>query len=1515
MPHLAKRHLSQYVRRACQARLRFDLYNGSPELEVLVGPDGEPVPNPPPKRETTRPGLPLLAEEGRRSEQERYEELAAIFPRHTSRPEPGDARSRVRPGDNTRFYRLEDVWQSLLVAPCFLIETEYQVPQAFRDALGLDGLVAQALSNRPNAQALSLGNARPDVIQALPPAAHGAENDQTKPVAEVLASGDTRPIRAGDERIGLRVIDCKLAAEASEAHFAEIAYYCMTLAAWLEATGDEGGQPLSRRFFVRADSAVWPGRHGGSSMARLNADRRREGEDPSDEENLTAFAADLDYLPTAVFTARVRRFFQDDLVRALGAADWKTLEYHVDTRCVGCEYLGHHWGRTHEDDRADGEQEEDERRLRYCKPRARKTGHPSRLPGMTSGARRALARQGVGSIAEIAARDARDPVYDVHSALKGMRAVAPERARILGTRAAALVAGAGATAILPSHADIKIHVVVEFDPASGITGALGYKVDYWRGPRDRGNVQIAREKSLDAERNALVAMLTDIHARLLQAQNLPWTNRDGRPKQPTAQVYFWDRIGYEHLRRVVGRHLAALVATPQLRNLAWLFPPEQVIPNPSSISLRSPVSIVAEAFRGLTAVDAPHFYSLLDCARFYHPEWVDRYGRMGEFRVHGLFRDPLTDYVPVERIHELWQDEHEINARNLARLRRHQKNPADYRPLPLPHAVAENLSDTIRTKLTALAAVAERLTAELRPRLEASAPVLGPIVRGRGAESGISADGLVWLEHRRLQAAADRFENDMLRAMTSEQREAKFECARLTRALGGEDREAALQVLGLQDPGTTRLVFEMSAGSRDVKMKEGMGWSLLTEALLPFQYATLSEIADPGREWAHMVPHGLRRLLGEAPHKPLFEATKVNVAGLDRSRRLVAVDADAWPQVGGEPFLLAALRHGFMALPLETGLPEEGWAALDRVVTDFATGRIEAALRGVENPPLANTRPRVGLQLLPSILGPTTGPRGPRRTQPNAAERFLWDADRLSREASRFDAAPGLANPATGAASLTPRQRDALQNSLTRRLSLVWGPPGTGKSRTCRAMLACLAEWSSARDRRVRVLVTGPTWTAIDNVAEGMPRILAGIGHPLRHSIYRLKSASRDDSSVAPDLRNLICPTAANDVRFQNLLDDLRGDAGFVLVAATPHQVARLVQLSGLCPEGRLRADMFDFVLIDEASQLDVAHTVMAYSALAPDCCVAVVGDDKQMPPIQPVPPPVGLETMVGSIYDYYRTYAEDAVRPIMLNLNYRSNSDIVDFVRAAGYDDDFSAQHADQRVRLVGTAPGDGAPAGWPPGLDWNPEWGRLLDPAEPLVAVLHGDDMAGQSNEAEAHAVAAMVGTLWRRLGGMTGGRPEAMGDGAPLDLDAFLRRGVGVVTPHRAQQATIVTMLEGILPRDFGFEGLYESVDTVERFQGQERMVMIASLGLGDLDQIRGEEEFLYSLNRFNVIASRAQAKFILVASRALIDHIPSDPKVMRQSALIKHFADGFLRDVRRAELPRLGTVEIRTRPRRT
>jgi hypothetical protein len=46
----------------------------------------------------------------------------------------------------------------------------------------------------------------------------------------------------------------------------------------------------------------------------------------------------------------------------------------------------------------------------------------------------------------------------------------------------------------------------------------------------------------------------------------------------------------------------------------------------------------------------------------------------------------------------------------------------------------------------------------------------------------------------------------------------------------------------------------------------------------------------------------------------------------------------------------------------------------------------------------------------------------------------------------------------------------------------------------------------------------------------------------------------------------------------------------------------------------------------------------------------------------------------------------------------------------------------------------------------------------------------------------------------------------------------------------------------------------VDTVERFQGQERDVIVASYALGDPDAIGDEDEFLMSLKRFNVMSSR-------------------------------------------------------------
>src|SRR6185369_7624878 len=116
-----------------------------------------------------------------------------------------------------------------------------------------------------------------------------------------------------------------------------------------------------------------------------------------------------------------------------------------------------------------------------------------------------------------------------------------------------------------------------------------------------------------------------------------------------------------------------------------------------------------------------------------------------------------------------------------------------------------------------------------------------------------------------------------------------------------------------------------------------------------------------------------------------------------------------------------------------------------------------------------------------------------------------------------------------------------------------------------------------------------------------------------------------------------------------------------------------------------------------------------------------------------------------------------------------------------------------------------------------------------------------------------------------------------------DRFWSNGVGVVTPHRAQQALVIARLQAVFP-SAQHSSIRSAVDTVERFQGQQRDVIIATFALGDPDAISDEDEFLLSLNRFNVMASRARAKLIVLVSQEVVDHLSSDMEVLRGSALL-------------------------------
>jgi DNA replication ATP-dependent helicase Dna2 len=361
---------------------------------------------------------------------------------------------------------------------------------------------------------------------------------------------------------------------------------------------------------------------------------------------------------------------------------------------------------------------------------------------------------------------------------------------------------------------------------------------------------------------------------------------------------------------------------------------------------------------------------------------------------------------------------------------------------------------------------------------------------------------------------------------------------------------------------------------------------------------------------------------------------------------------------------------------------------------------------------------------------------------------------------------------------------------------------------------------------------------------------------------------------------------------------------GITIVASTVDQLFKL---------GETRcASLFDVIIVDEASQLDVAHAIVALTKLAARGQVTVIGDDKQMAPIHPMESPEGIEHLLGSIYSFYKCYRQHAghqfaIPPVMLNLSFRSNREIIEFVREAGYGNDLDAApaNANLRIRTDRPFPTQRA-ADWPELLPWSPEFRAILDPERPLQAVVHPDRYSSQRNDGEADLVASLVLSLYR-----AGLMNLELGNGQPYSATDFFRHGLGVVTPHRAQQAAVFDRLSSVLPAEVDRNDVFASVDTVERFQGQEKAVMIASFGLGDPDQIALEEDFLFSLNRFNVAASRAKAKFITIVSRQLVDHLPHDRRVLQESRLLKHFIDGFLTSSRAVELPRLGTCELRSR----
>lgn len=992
---------------------------------------------------------------------------------------------------------------------------------------------------------------------------------------------------------------------------------------------------------------------------------------------------------------------------------------------------------------------------------------------------------------------------------------------------------------------------VDFDLSSAITFAFGVQA-FWLEPRPFGSTNtaprqtrpwkaqtfIVDQRDVQVEQRELLAVLGHLHSVLQDAQS--------RDPQTRVQIYLWDRLQYDHLTRVVGRHLEAILNTHQsLAYLVWLFPPEDVLPDPAQVTRNSSITIVRDVIRTVLAAPIPHYYTLLDTARIYHDPALP--ANVAKFSIHPQFEDFLSDQIPSERAHDIW-----------ARVtgKRYWKNQMT------------TLEETVSKRLGALETVTRRLEEDLRPVLNQDAPRIriGPPQR----QNVIGADSQLWYAFAKLNAALDELEKQQIRAMPPHEREARFKSALLTRHLTSPAEQQALASLQVP-PGGRRRAYQLSTGSREVAIKAGeYNVALVPKAEVGFLDRTLLWLTQG-------TP--LEPASQQEKYTKLATVLQVTVLAIDRDKGLIALEPNSrYPTMldDVEQAGLADLSNDVM---------------LDPVYQDTFTGKLERALRGIGNPPSARTHPLVQRAL--GLSG-----RGARQSPHTPPADLLWDtAAMAATPVSRQLPAVQQAISAHGL-HLNATQWQAWQAALTHRLQLIWGPPGTGKSRTARAIIAGALLEAQQQGRNLRVLVCASTYTAMDNVLlpvvqQDLPALLP-VGTV---DVHRLRPVSRALDSNIPHQIDTLLDRWNPGPRITALRTRLAAGSGITLVGATVEQMHNLLILNN----DPAQQEWFDLMLFDEASQTDVGHAILALCALATGGSVVLAGDPLQLPPIHAAEAPLGLEAMVGSIYAFCRDLHR--ITPIMLDVNYRSNQTLVQFSHQAGYGQSLQSHSPTLQLELLGSVPTN-QPANWPAALFWTPEWAAMLDPLQPATCFVYPEGRSSQWNQFEADAVAALLFLLEGRLADGLRNLRDPSGVIRPPGVqayttEAFWERGVGIVTPHRAQQGLITSRLQQVFPATPPAL-IRGAVDTVERFQGQERDLIIASFALGDPDAITAEDEFLYSLNRFNVLASRARAKLIVLVTQDIVDHLANDIDVLRASRLLKLYAEAFCRHDRSMDL---------------
>jgi hypothetical protein len=449
-----------------------------------------------------------------------------------------------------------------------------------------------------------------------------------------------------------------------------------------------------------------------------------------------------------------------------------------------------------------------------------------------------------------------------------------------------------------------------------------------------------------------------------------------------------------------------------------------------------------------------------------------------------------------------------------------------------------------------------------------------------------------------------------------------------------------------------------------------------------------------------------------------------------------------------------------------------------------------------------------------------------------------------------------------------PSKREFISEHGAAPLLLVQGPPGTGKSYSTAFALFARLQGAMAAGREFRAFLSCKTHAATDvlltNVLDVQKMLHRwSIAQPEIFREYfdaRLLDVPLFRNRPRGDVPDGILPIPRDQDRSpgQPKATEAIEASAWAVLAGTPGSIYGLIK--DRWPKALFGHHLADCLVLDEASQMNLPEAIMAALPLPPDGRVIVVGDHRQMPPIVQH----DWANEPRRTFREYRSYESlfEALLPldppmIKFEESFRLHTDLAEFLRREIYVKDGINYHSKRTdVILEPTATDDFVTA--------------VLTPEHPLIVVVHDETASQVRNEFEQKLIAPVL---------------EVLADQGGYALDPV--EGLGVVVPHRAQRAALQEAIPALTELDPVLGTIQVSaVDTVERFQGGERTVILVGATESDREYLLVSSKFLLDPRRLTVALSRAKRKMVLVASRSIFELFSADEETFANAQLWKN-----------------------------